>query len=74
MTQPQSADLVYLCPMHTDVRRSALGKCPQCGMDLLLEGTRFGMLRHMLKNRMALGIMAFGMIAIMAAIMMVVTS
>jgi hypothetical protein len=39
-------------------------------MDLLPEGTRFGMLRHMIKSpRMAI-IMLAVMVAIMAAIMM----
>ncbi len=46
------------------------GKCPQCGMDLLPEGTRFAMLRHMIKNPMMLAIMAALMVAIMATVMM----
>jgi len=32
----------YVCPMHREVRESAAGKCPKCGMDLLREGTRIG--------------------------------
>ena len=31
------ASKLYLCPMHPDVRQAAPGKCPKCGMDLLLE-------------------------------------
>ena len=43
---------------------------PKCGMDLLPEGTRFGMLRHMIKSPMMLTVMAAVMVAIMAAAMM----
>jgi hypothetical protein len=28
------ASAVYSCPMHPEVRSSAPGKCPKCGMDL----------------------------------------
>lgn len=28
--------VTYTCPMHTDVIRTELGKCPVCGMDLVL--------------------------------------
>lgn len=62
MNQSQSAGKVYLCPMHPEVRQTNPGKCPKCGMDLLPEGTRFGMLRHMIKNPL--------MVIVMAAIMM----
>jgi len=32
---PQAArGTVYTCPMHPEVRQSAPGKCPKCGMDL----------------------------------------
>ena len=55
----------YFCPMHRDIRRPGPGKCPKCGMDLLPEGTRFGMLRHMVKSPVMIGIM----IAIVAAVM-----
>jgi hypothetical protein len=39
-------------------------------MDLLPEGTRFAMLRHMVKNPLMVIIMVAVMLAIMAAIMM----
>jgi hypothetical protein len=39
-------------------------------MDLLPEGTRFGMLRHIAKSPLMLIIMVTVMVAIMAAIMM----
>lgn len=61
---------LYFCPMHSDVRQPSSGKCPKCGMDLLPEGTRFGMLRHMIKSPLMIVIMLAVMIAIMAAIMM----
>ncbi|MGE3276188.1 MAG: FixH family protein [Vicinamibacterales bacterium] len=28
---------VYVCPMHPDVRSHEPGRCPQCGMELVLE-------------------------------------
>jgi len=40
-------------------------------MDLLLEGTRFGMIRHIMSNPMHLAVMAGLMVAIMAALMMI---
>jgi hypothetical protein len=39
-------------------------------MDLLPEGTRFGLLRHMISSPLHLAIMAAVMLAIMAAAMM----
>lgn len=70
MTQGQSSGPIYLCPMHPDVRQSGPGKCPQCGMALLPEGTRFGMVRHMLSSPMHIAVMAAVMVALMAAAMM----
>ena len=70
MTQGQNASKLYLCPMDPDVRQENPGKCPKCGMDLLPEGTRFGMLRHMMKSPLMVIIMVAVMLAIMAAIMM----
>jgi hypothetical protein len=70
MNQSQNAGKLYLCPMHPEVRQPNSGKCPKCGMDLLVEGTRFGMLRHMIKSPLMVTIMVTVMVAIMAAIMM----
>lgn len=70
MTEGQEVSKVYLCPMHRDVRQATPGKCPKCGMDLLPEGTRFGMLRHMIKSPLMIIIMVAVMAAIMVAIMM----
>jgi Heavy metal binding domain len=61
---------VYTCPMHSDVRQPGPGKCPKCGMALLPEGTRFGMIRHILSSPMHIAIMAALMVALMAAAMM----
>lgn len=66
-TGPQAT---YLCPMHADVRQPGPGKCPRCGMDLLPEGTRFGMLRHMAKSPVMFAVMAVTMLVVMALIMM----
>lgn len=63
----------YICPMHADVRVPAPGKCVHCGMQLLAEGTRFGMLRHMLSSPLHVTIMVIAMLAIMAVAMMVMT-
>jgi hypothetical protein len=56
--------------MHTEVRQASPGKCPRCGMALVPEGTRFGLLRHMLDNPLHLVVMGAAMVAIMAAAMM----
>jgi hypothetical protein len=70
MNQSQSAgEKVYLCPMHPEVRQPNPAKCPKCGMDLLPEGTRFGMIRHVAKSPLMLFIMGAIMVAIMAAVM-----
>jgi heavy metal-binding protein len=66
MDQKANVARVYLCPMHSEIRQAYPGKCPKCGMDLLPEGTRFGLLRHMISNPMHLMVMA----ALMAAAMM----
>ena len=60
----------YLCPMHSDVRQHSAGKCPKCGMELLPEGTRFALLRHMASNPLHLAVMVAAMVAVMAAAMM----
>jgi|SoimicMinimDraft_14_1059742.scaffolds.fasta_scaffold06348_1 hypothetical protein len=61
---------VYSCPMHPDVRQTKPGACPACGMDLVPEGARFKLLRHMFGNPRHMAIMAAVMIAVMAAAMM----
>jgi hypothetical protein len=65
MSQDQSAASVYLCPMHSEVRQPNPGKCPKCGMDLLPEGTKFAMLRHMSKSPVMIVVMGLLMLAIM---------
>lgn len=56
--------------MHSHIRKSEPGKCPKCGMDLLPEGTRFGLLRHMMSSPMHIAIMAAVMVVLMVAAMM----
>jgi len=63
-------NVAYYCPMHTDVRQAMPGKCTKCGMDLIAEGTRFPLLRHMFGNPLHIVIMLAAMAAIMAAAMM----
>ncbi len=67
--QSQNAGKVYLCPMHREVRQPYSGKCSKCHMYLVPEGTRFGMLRSMVKSPLKLIIMAAPMVAIIVAIM-----
>jgi len=59
----------YLCPMHRDVRQQGAGKCWKCGMNLLPEGTRFGMLRHIVSSPLHIA-MVVAMLLLMAAAMM----
>ncbi len=70
MDQRQNGGPVYLCPMHSDVRQSNPGNCPKCGMNLLPEGARFAMLRHMIGSPLHLAVMAAVMLAVMAVAMM----
>ena len=70
MDQKVSSAPTYVCPMHSDVREVAPGKCPKCGMTLLPEGTRFALLRHMVSRPFHIAIMAALMVALMAAAMM----
>jgi hypothetical protein len=60
----------YVCPMHADVRAAGAGKCPHCKMDLVPEGTRFAIVRHMMSRPRHLAIMVAVMLAVMAAVMM----
>ena len=46
------------------------GKCLKCGMDLLPEGTRFGMLRHIISSPLHLVVMAALMLAVMVTVLM----
>lgn len=72
MSGPVPNTAVYVCPMHRDVRLAEPGKCPHCGMALQPEGTRFGLLRHMLSSRLHIAVMAAVMVALMAGLMMLV--
>lgn len=60
----------YTCPMHSDVHAAGPGKCPRCGMALVLEGTRFALVRHMLSSPLHLAAMLAVMAGLMAAAMM----
>lgn len=70
MTHADATATMYYCPMHADVRQVAPGKCPQCGMDLIPEGTRFALLRHMTGNPLHVVAMALLMVVVMAIVMM----
>ena len=71
MTHTSSGTSAYYCPMHRSVRRPLPGNCPDCGMALLPEGIRFGLLRHMFGSRLHVAVMAALMVAIMVAAMMI---
>ncbi len=70
MDQIANRATAYICPMHSGVRQAGPGKCPKCGMDLLPEGTRFGLLRHMISNPFHVAVMAALMVALTVAAMM----
>lgn len=60
----------YFCPMHPDVKQPGAGKCPKCGMNLVPEGARFALLRHMMSKPLHVVVMSVVMLALMAAAMM----
>jgi hypothetical protein len=68
MNPVQVLGTVYLCPLHGEVRQARPGKCPTCGMDLMPEGARFALLRHMVQNPMSLGMMLVAMFGIVALV------
>lgn len=61
----QAGGQVYICPMHKNVRQSDPGKCPECGMALVPEGTSFALLRHMVSSPSHLAVMGVVMAALM---------
>jgi hypothetical protein len=65
-----SAAPVYVCPMHPGDRQAVAGKCPHCNMDLVLEGTRFGILRHMASSPLHIAVMVAVMLVLMGSAMM----
>ncbi len=71
METQQPPGQIYLCPMHPDVRMPAPGKCPKCGMDLVPEGTRFALLRHMFGKPMHIATMLAVMLGLMALVMLI---
>lgn len=64
-----TAARAYVCPMHSDVHAVKVGKCPHCHMDLIPEGSRFGIVRHMLGSPLHIAVMVAVMLALMAAVM-----
>ena len=66
MDHKQKGEQTHVCPMDPEARQPNSGNCP----DLFPEGTRFAMLRHMIKSPLVVIIMVAVMGAIMAAIMM----
>ena len=65
----KSGEQDYVCPMHPGVRQQHPGKCPKCRMDLIPEGARFGMLRHMIKSPLMFIVMAAMVVAMILMIM-----
>jgi Heavy metal binding domain len=61
---------VYVCPMHSDVRQQGAGKCPRCRMDLVSEGTKFAILRHMASKPVHIAVMVALMLVLMVLAMM----
>jgi hypothetical protein len=56
--------------MHGDIRQEDTGKCPKCGMTLVMEGARFALVKHIAGNPTMLAVMFAAMLAAMAALMM----
>lgn len=38
--QNKDSTISYTCPMHPEIQQPQSGKCPKCGMDLVLEGNK----------------------------------
>lgn len=36
----------YICPMHPEVQQNEPGRCPKCGMKLVLEGSAHTTTHH----------------------------
>ena len=69
MDQRTNQNQVYICPMHFSVRQPYPANARSARMDLVPEGTRFALLRHMASNPLHLALMAALMVAIMAVAM-----
>lgn len=65
-----TAPAQFYCPTQRDVRQTAEGKCPHCGMELIREGSRFGIVRHTLSNRLHIAVTVVLMVVVMALVMM----
>lgn len=37
MDNKENSKILYVCPMHPEVKQTQAGKCPKCGMDLVIE-------------------------------------
>ena len=64
-----NAARAFYCPMHSDVRAVDGGQCPRCHTDLVAEGTRFAVLKHMLGDPVHIVVMVAAMIAVMGVAM-----
>jgi hypothetical protein len=42
---------MYICPMHPEIRQEGPGRCPKCGMALVLEGTEKAKPKPMMEDR-----------------------
>ncbi len=40
MDNDEKSKILYVCPMHLEIRQQQPGKCTKCGMDLVLEGSK----------------------------------
>lgn len=68
MNQSHNQGKVYFCLMHPSVRQPTAGKCPECDMALLPDGTRVDVLRRMMGNPLVLMAMATMMAIVMTMI------
>ena len=72
MMDVNSGGKVYTCPMHPQVRQSAPGRCLQCDMPLLPEGTPFALLRHMLASPAHIAAIGLALTALALTVVMLV--
>ena len=67
----ESGATLYLCPAHPWARQESPGRCPECNIDFVAEGTRFALLRHAFGDPLHLVVMGAAMVAAMIVVMMI---
>lgn len=50
MVSNENSKTLYICPMHPEIQQPQPGKCPKCGMDLILKGNKPKVQRQTIKD------------------------